>query len=339
MSTQWSRPDIADERIDRVNTLRISLFGHIQIVDDWSSEVNVPPIARALFAYLLLKRYDSHLRQTLADLFWRNYSEKRARRCLSTTLWRLRRALEPKDTPRGAYLLISPRGEIGFNKESDYWLDVEIFEENLQQILAKDIQTMSTDEAQQLEQALQLHNAELLEGFYDDWALYERERLRQLYLDGLAHLMRYYKQQGANEQSLAYGKQILLYDPLRESIHREIMRLYWETGRPTMATRQYQTCREILAAELNLSPMEETQVLHTQIISAVGVQELPTNVVAEDLPDLHRALYRLRHATLDFKRAQEKLDQATQLVEQLTMRLGQGHTKKSKDNSDISRTN
>ena len=71
-----------------MSMLRISLFGHIQIThDDWSSEVEVPPLARALFAYLLLKPGDSRLRQTLADLFWRNYGEEQARSCLSTALW------------------------------------------------------------------------------------------------------------------------------------------------------------------------------------------------------------------------------------------------------------
>jgi DNA-binding SARP family transcriptional activator len=308
-----------------MSTLRISLFGHVHIAhDSCSCELEAPPVAKALFAYLLLERHRFQPRHILANLFWGEISEDRARSCLSTALWRLRRVLEPDGIPRGTYLLTNARDEVGFNWASDHWLDVEIFEEQVKPVLARNAHTMTPSEARQLEETLQLHSIELLAGFYDDWALRERERLHQLYLDGLAQLMRYHQAQGDYEQSLAFGQQILHHDPLRESIHRELMRLYWQAGRPTMAVRQYQTCRQILAAELNLAPMEETQALHAQIISTTEQQELSTTTV-DNLPDLQQALHQLQQATQEFKKAQQKLEQATQLVGQLTRNQVQGY--------------
>ena len=58
---------------------------------------------------------------------------------------------------------------------------------------------------------------ELLEGFYDDWVLRERERLRLLYLRCLRQLMHVYRQQGAFEESLACAQQILACDPCARS--------------------------------------------------------------------------------------------------------------------------
>ncbi len=204
-----------------MNVLRISLFGYVQMeCDSWTSEVKAPPVIQALLAYLLLKRDHYHRREILADLFWSDYDKNRARSCLSTALWRLRRVLEPEGVPKGTYLLTTPTGEVGFNWESAHWVDVVVFEEGVTETLEKPIQMMVTADIQNLEKALNLCTSDLLEGFYDDWAINERERLRQLYSNGLEHLMRYYKHQGAYIQSLACGQQILDYDPLRERLHQ-----------------------------------------------------------------------------------------------------------------------
>ncbi len=301
-----------------MNVLRISLFGYVQMeCDSWTSEVKAPPVIQALLAYLLLKRDHYHRREILADLFWSDYDKNRARSCLSTALWRLRRVLEPEGVPKGTYLLTTPTGEVGFNWESAHWVDVVVFEEGVTETLEKPIQMMVTADIQNLEKALNLCTSDLLEGFYDDWAINERERLRQLYSNGLEHLMRYYKHQGAYIQSLVCGQQILDYDPLRESIHREMMRLYWKNGQSARAVRQFQTCRDILAKELNIAPMEETQLLFANIMSSTNQYDAcPT--IGENTINLQQALHQLHLAKQEFKEGQKKLEQAIRLVEQFS---------------------
>ncbi|MFQ5343214.1 MAG: BTAD domain-containing putative transcriptional regulator, partial [Anaerolineae bacterium] len=176
-----------------MSVLRISLFGSVRLAhDDRPSEMKVTRTVQALLAYLLLQRHRAHPREVVAGLLWDDHSEDRARSCLSTALWRLRCALEPEGIPRGTYLVTTPAGEIGFNHESDHWLDVAVFEEQAGQVQAQPIHTVEAADVQELESVLQLYTGDLLEGFYDDWALRERERLRLLYLNSLAYLMRYY---------------------------------------------------------------------------------------------------------------------------------------------------
>src|SRR5688572_25415144 len=202
-----------------MSTLRIFLFGNVRISHEgWSAEVKVTHAVQGLLAYLLLHRHRCHPREVLTDLFWSNHSEERARSCLSTALWRLRRVLEPPNIPQGTYLATTPSGEVGFNRMSDYWLDVAVFEEPVEQVLKQSATALTAADVQKVEQALPLYTAELLEGFYDDWALRERERLRLSHLNSLARLMDYYRHHGAYEESLAYGQQILSHDPLREEI-------------------------------------------------------------------------------------------------------------------------
>ena len=215
-----------------MSSLRICLFRGFQIAhhDDPTANSKITRSVKALLAYLLLFRHRIHPREVLVGLFWGDHNEERARSCLSTALWRLRRVLEPRGVPRGTYLLTTPMGEIGSNRESDHWLDVAVFEEKVNEFMAKPLQSMENAVVSKLEGTLKLYTGELLEGFYDDWALRERERLRSLYLKSLARLMNYSRREKDYEKGLACGKRILNLHPLREEVHREVIRLYFESG-------------------------------------------------------------------------------------------------------------
>jgi DNA-binding SARP family transcriptional activator len=301
-----------------MSVLRIYLFGSVRIVHDGRpAEVNVTRIVQALLAYLLLQRHRCHSREVLTGLLWGDHREDRAHGCLNTALWRLRRVLEPEGIPRGTYLMTTPAGEVGFNRERDYWLDVEVFEAQVGQVLAQPFTAMEAADVEELEQTLQLYSGDLLEGFYDNWALREQERLRCLYLNSLAHCMYYYRHHGAYEESLACGQQILNRDPLREEIHRDMMRLYLDAGRRALAVRQYETCHAILATELGIPPMEETQALYAQIAPLAGHHRRQSPVAAE-VTTLQQALQQLGKAMQACDKAREQVQRAIQLVEGFT---------------------
>jgi DNA-binding SARP family transcriptional activator len=340
-----------------MRTLRICLFGSVRVSHDGQLPTrHVTRSVQSLLAYLLLHRQRLHPREVLASVFWSEQSEERARSCLSTALWRLRGVLEANGVPKGTYLVTNPLGEIGFNRTSDHWLDVAAFEAEVNRVLAKSVQALAADDAGDLREALSLYTGELLEGFYDDWALRERERLHVLQLKGLIHLMRYWKGRGDYDEALACGQRILDQDPLREEIHREVMRIYLESGERDKAIRQYNACRRVLKEELGIAPMEETQRLHAEIIgshaahgnvpSGEGRASVPppgrspstenqvcpspprvqTGVSAQPGSDhlggdghgLQQAIERLEVVVEAFERSREELQRAVRLLESLT---------------------
>ena len=251
-----------------MGALRICLLGVMRIThDEWPMETRLSRTVKELLAYLTLFRHRIHAREVLAGLFWGDHSDDRARSCLSTALWRLRKVLEPGDVPRGTYLLTTAAGDIGFNRESEHWLDIDVFEQHGRRILARPYQSLTHMEVRQLENALKLYRGELLEGFYEEWALRERERLRSVYLHSLAHLLQYYRHKKVYKKGLACGHKILDLDPLREEIHREMMRLYYRNGQRALALRQFDNCSSILEKELGVPPMEETQLLRIRIFN------------------------------------------------------------------------
>jgi DNA-binding SARP family transcriptional activator len=178
-------------------------------------------------------------------------------------------------------------------------------EEQINHTVAFPYQSVDASEAEQLARSLQVYRGDLLEGAYDDWALRERERIKDIYLNGLSYLMHYEKYHGGYEKGLLYGGQILQVDPLREEIHRDMIRLYMANEQRAMAVRQYEICCEILKDELNIAPMEETKRLYTQIVSD-----------AEPAASLHA-----KNDLMSIKEIINKLAQAAQTAEQLQDQL------------------
>jgi DNA-binding SARP family transcriptional activator len=200
----------------------------------------------------------------LIDVFWSKYTPDRARSSLATAIWRLRQLLEPEGTLPGTFITNSA-GEVGFNWQSDHWLDTRLFETQARAFLCKPLCDLTEDDIERVEEVFAVYQGELLEGLYDDWVLRERERFDVLHINCLLRLMDYCGAKSDFERGIAYGQAILRKDPLREEVHRVLMRLYMENGQRTLAVRQFAQCRELLKNELGVPPMEETVTLYQQV--------------------------------------------------------------------------
>ncbi|HSM58116.1 MAG TPA: BTAD domain-containing putative transcriptional regulator [Candidatus Sulfomarinibacteraceae bacterium] len=301
-------------------TLKISLFGNLHISLDGDRTVELEPATRSMLAYLLLYQYRRPRtarprRELLANQFWSDYEERQARRCLSTALWRLRRSLEAEGIPGDAYI-VTNNDEVGFNFASDHWLDVTAFEEKMAQGMRRPVASMTEADARALQEALSLYVGDLFEDCYDDWILRHRERLHLQYLSSLGRLMQYFEAKQLFGKALAYGRKILSVDPLREQIHRYLMRLYVRNDQPGLAVQQYETCERILHEELGIAPMAETQTLYQRIISGKPLDDV-TAVSSEPQKSLQQALQQLRQAMHALADAQDRLDDARELVVEL----------------------
>lgn len=300
-----------------MSQLHICLFGEFRLAyNDGLDTVSATHTTQALLAYLLLLPHRPQPREVVAEAFWGDRNQERARSCLKTALWRLRSLLEPKGTPPGTYVLAGPNGDIGFNWESNYWLDVTAFEQSTRRVLALPPDRMQPKDAQTLKAAIELYAGELLEGFYDDWVLRERERFRQIYLDSLAHLLRFCRRHGAYSEALDCGRKILELDPLREEIHRELMHLYLETGQRSLAIKQFEVCRDLLSTELGILPMDETQALYRQIAPELDNLERDLMTKAGGV-DTDLALRQLRVTLHSLDKVHDQLWQTIQLMEQV----------------------
>jgi DNA-binding SARP family transcriptional activator len=127
--------------------LAISLLGAFRVERDGKPAIGFhSDTARALLAYLAVHAGVSCPRQTLAGLLWPEQPDAEALRNLRVALSRLRKAIGDRprlgDCPRSGdreaeppYLTITRR-TLQFNRDSDYWLDIQAFTDALAEVQA-----------------------------------------------------------------------------------------------------------------------------------------------------------------------------------------------------------
>lgn len=213
--------------------------------------------AQALLIYIAVTG-KLHSREVLAELFWRNMPSNQAMKNLRTVLSNLRQLV-------GGHLLIT-RQTIAFNRECPYRLDVESIQAA--------VNHPAIDNLQSLSEAVTQYRGDFLEGFYvpdvpdfENWALMERERLRELTIEGLHNLAEQYLRQQNYTAGLAVTQKLLAIDPWRETAHRQQMLFFAYRGQRRAALAQYATCQHMLASEFGVEPMAETTTLYERIRS------------------------------------------------------------------------
>ena len=115
---------------------------------------------------------------------------------------------------------------------------------------------------------------------FDDWLGTERRRLDEMLQQALQRLLEHYEVTGAIDRAIQVALRLLASDPMQESVHRSLIRLYMYQDRVGSALDQYRRCRELLARELGVEPAPETESLRAQLLQLVpaepaGDQGLP----------------------------------------------------------------
>jgi DNA-binding SARP family transcriptional activator len=112
---------------------------------------------------------------------------------------------------------------------------------------------------------------ELLPGWYDDWVLFDRERLRQLRLHALEEAARAYLCSQQYGRALQSAIAAMRAEPLRETPHRLMIEVHLSEGNAYEALRVYHAFHDLVRRELGLSPSPHMQDLLTQALR-VGAQ-------------------------------------------------------------------
>jgi DNA-binding SARP family transcriptional activator len=105
------------------------------------------------------------------------------------------------------------------------------------------------------------HTGDLLPGWYDDWVLFERERLRQMRLHSLEKLAGHMAGQGQHAEAVEAALAAVAADPLRESAHRTVVEVHLAEGNVSEALRAFERCRQLMSEELGIEPSPQMQSL------------------------------------------------------------------------------
>ena len=262
--------------------LNIHLFGKFSIESNQQvlETFNTCKV-QELFSYLLLYRNRPHSRETLAGLLWGNSTTEKSKKYLRQAIWHLQTAVDTQKEWRASGLSLRVEHDwVQIDTKQTVWLDVAILEEAF--VLIEDVacRDLNSERAASLQVAIEIYRGDLLEGWYQDWCLYERELLQNKYLIILDKLLGYCLSHEEYEAGQRYGALILRYDRARERTHQLLMRLHYLAGDRTGGLRQYERCVSALREELGVQPDKSTLALYEEIR---GNQLNNTNAPMEEM--------------------------------------------------------
>lgn len=294
-----------------MSNLCISLFGKIEVRRGTTTLRDCGSAkARELLCYLLLHRERAHPREKLASLFWERGSTAQSKAYLRKALWNLQRIFNTEaEMP-----LLSIDGQwIRISTDADVWFDVDRFERAHARVRGRSGANLKGEEAEALIEAVQLYTGDLLENWYQDWCLFERERLQMMYLAMLDRIICYCQAHGDYEAGLEYGLRILHIDHAHERTHRHLMHLRYLAGDRTGALRQYGQCATALREELGVAPSERTEALYQYIQNgkmldnAPGPQPVDTTLI--------QGLHRIQRLQQKMNTLQAQIQQEIEAIE------------------------
>jgi PAS domain S-box-containing protein len=208
----------------------------------------------------------------LAEGLWGEELPQNQAAALETYVSVLRRHLEP-DRRHRRLILTEPRSYRFANEAAD--VDLDRFDELLERAARS-----PTEPRRLLEEAIAIARGSVFEDEpYAPWAFRLRERYQQLLVQARLD---------AAEAALAdrdfrparhHALSAVDLDPLNERAYRLLMMASYGLGEPGHALETYLRCRRLLAEELGVDPLEETEALYLAILRREDPQRfLPTRI-------------------------------------------------------------
>jgi DNA-binding SARP family transcriptional activator len=205
---------------------------HLNLIGGFRLLVRGDPVAltgtgQRLVAYLALS--GPAARAVTAGTLWPAVPEARALASLRTTIWRCNRAVDG--------LVVAE------------WHGIAL------------ASTVEVDVAGVLGGSSVPACSDLLPGWYDDWVVFERDRLRQRTLLAWERTAADLTGQGRFAASLDLALAAVRADPYRESARRAVIAVHLAQHNVAEAVREYHRFRAFLVDELGVEPSEDLAAL------------------------------------------------------------------------------
>jgi DNA-binding SARP family transcriptional activator len=304
-----------------MSSIKVSLFGKFDITFGKKKTSIRARKVQELLIYLLIFRDRPQPRESLSEILWADQPEIISKKNLRQTLWHLQLAFKRFGRSSRLQLLIDD-GWIHICLPDNFWLDTAEFEQVFDQVNHKRARDLSSEDFEAMQYAVNLYKGNLLEGWYQDWCIFERERFQMMNLLLLDKLVQYCEVHQKYDVGLVYAWQILRHDHAYERAHRQLMRLYAMSGDRTQALHQYERCANALQVELGVKPSAKTRYLYEQIQSDTFVWPSSTRQKAQSVshevkPTVDRMLDRLQQFSLMLKKMEAQVQQDITVLESL----------------------
>lgn len=207
--------------------------------------IDIPEGCKRLVAFIALRRSRVE-RCHAAGTLWPAVDDRRAAGNLRSALWRL----------RGADIDVLEVDKRSMGLRTSVTVDVHEVADWAGRLVAQ--RPLPDDLSLSLSFADAL---DLLPGCYDDWAIIERERMRQRMLHALEALSRAMTDMGRHGEAIEAAMTAVGVEPLRESAQRTLLEAHLAESNLIEARRDFLTYRNLVRRELGVEPSVELAAL------------------------------------------------------------------------------
>lgn len=224
---------------------------------------------------ILLTNYGKPVhREVLIELLWPDGPPMAAEKQLKVLVHDLRCVLQPGSPPheRKRFIILSGEG-YALDTTSPHCLDSQDFIALIKGARRLEQLGERKSALAAYQSAVGLYTGDFLEDErYSDWCASERVYLRETYLSALRKIAELLSDSGDVEGAIACYRSALRSESTMEDIHRDLMRLLWQSGRRDDALRQYRAFCDQIERETGARPHPETERLYRQIEAATVKQ-------------------------------------------------------------------
>lgn len=227
----------ADETRSPASRPQLCLLGGPYVLQG-TRRLAVPESSKRLLVFIALHRGRVDRRYAAGSL-WPYGDDERAAGNLRSSLWRLKRTgIEILQADKCA-LWLDPHAEVDV-RAVDTWAGLMI--EGAARAEDLRMPRWSADAM------------DLLPGWYDDWVMFERERLRQRLLHALEALSRMLVQVRRYAQAIEVALEAVRAEPLRETANRTLLGAHVAEGNLVEARRIFWDYVALVRRELGVEP-------------------------------------------------------------------------------------
>jgi DNA-binding SARP family transcriptional activator len=251
----------------------LKLFGSSSVWINGSEITDLSSKARALLVYLA-QSHQSHHRTHIANLLWTDKHDSHALANLRGILHELKQL----STTHKAPLIETDRKTLKISSTTRFTVDTHTFDNLLN--TAKDTTG--------LQQAIEHYQGAFISGLsirgadaFEDWMTEVRSSLHDKYIKALETLAGQLMASGSSDQALQYLQAIVHSEPYREDIHLQLMQQYAKQGLRANAILQFETCREVLARDLNTTPSRVLVDLYRELSNGAETLTQPGPAVIQ----------------------------------------------------------
>ena len=228
------------------STIRLRLLQGFAL-SHGGAPIDVSMSEQRLLAFLAVNRRPLP-RTFVASALWLDSSERHALGNLRSAIWRLQKA--------NGKLVEATRMQVGLGSE------VRVDLQDAGSLAGRVLGPPAKLDPADVDEAMLC--GELLPGWYDEWVVVERERLRQIQLHALEALCSRLLASGDYARAVQVGLAATAAEPLRESAHRLLIQVHLAEGNRAEAVRQFEIYRNLITVELGIEPSTSIKHLLTR---------------------------------------------------------------------------